>query len=196
MACSVCVGRWVMLNVLQQIIKWRSEGIFLRVAVNVSAKQLIDQSIYSDLKNALGEAGLTESPIDIELTESCLIENEAGALKLMKQFQELGAQVHLDDFGTGYSSLSQLARVPIDAIKLDQSFVRDINKQPVSQSLVRAIVAVAKALELQVIAEGIETKAEEKFVLTNGVDGRQGYFYAKPMPAEQLGHWLKHPARV
>jgi c-di-GMP phosphodiesterase Gmr len=193
----VPLGRWVMLNVLQQIIKWRSEGIYLRVAVNVSAKQLIDQSIYSDLKQALSEAGLTECPIDIELTESCLIENEAGALTLMKQFQELGAQVHLDDFGTGYSSLSQLARVPIDAIKLDQSFVRNINKQPVAQSLVRAIVAVAKALELKVIAEGIETKAEEKFVLTNGVDGRQGYYYAKPMPAEQLGHWLaKHPARV
>ena len=193
----VPLGRWVMLNVLRQIIKWRREGIYLRVAVNVSAKQLIDQSIYSDLKQALSEAGLTDCPIDIELTESCLIENEAGALKLMKQFQELGAQVHLDDFGTGYSSLAQLARVPIDAIKLDQSFVRNINKQPVAQSLVRAVVAVAKALELQVIAEGIETKAEEKFVLTNGVDGRQGYYYAKPMPAEQLGHWLaKHPARV
>jgi len=192
----VPLGRWVMLKVLQQILQWRSAGIYLRVAVNVSAKQLIDQSIYSDLKNALSAAGLTESPVDIELTESCLIENEAEALKLMKQFQELGAQIHLDDFGTGYSSLSQLARVPIDAIKLDQSFVRNINKQPVSQSLVRAIVAVAKTLNLQVIAEGIETKAEEKFVLTNGVDGRQGYYYAKPMPAEQLGHWLKHPARV
>lgn len=193
----VPLGRWVMLNVLQQIIKWRSEGIYLRVAVNVSAKQLIDQSIYTDLKHALNEAGLTDCPIDIELTESCLIENEAGALMLMKQFQELGAQVHLDDFGTGYSSLSQLARVPIDAIKLDQSFVRNINKQPVAQSLVRAIVAVAKALKLQVIAEGIETKAEEKFVMASGVDGRQGYYYAKPMPAEELGHWLaKHPARV
>jgi cyclic di-GMP phosphodiesterase Gmr len=193
----VPLGRWVMLNVLQQIIKWRSEGIYLRVAVNVSAKQLIDESIYTDLKHALNEAGITDCPIDIELTESCLIENEAGALRLMKQFQELGAQVHLDDFGTGYSSLSQLARVPIDAIKLDQSFVRNINKQPVAQSLVRAIVAVAKALKLQVIAEGIETKAEEKFVMANGVDGRQGYYYAKPMPAEQLGHWLaKHPARV
>ncbi|WP_455853061.1 cyclic di-GMP phosphodiesterase [Pantoea endophytica] len=193
----VPLGRWVMLNVLQQIIKWRSEGIYLRVAVNVSAKQLIDESIYTDLKHALNDAGITDCPIDIELTESCLIENEAGALRLMKQFQELGAQVHLDDFGTGYSSLSQLARVPIDAIKLDQSFVRNINKQPVAQSLVRAIVAVAKALKLQVIAEGIETKAEEKFVMANGVDGRQGYYYAKPMPAEQLGHWLaKHPARV
>jgi cyclic di-GMP phosphodiesterase Gmr len=193
----VPLGRWVMLNVLKQIILWRQQGIFLRVAVNVSARQLIDQSIYTDLKQALHEANITDCPIDIELTESCLIENETEALKLMKQFQELGAQVHLDDFGTGYSSLSQLARVPINAIKLDQSFIRDINKQPVSQSLVRAIVAVAKALDLQVIAEGIETPDEEKFVLKSGVDGRQGYYYAKPMPAEQFGHWLaKHPARV
>lgn len=193
----VPLGRWVMLNVLKQIIAWREQGIFLRVAVNVSARQLIDQSIYTDLKQALHEANITDCPIDIELTESCLIENETEALTLMKQFQELGAQVHLDDFGTGYSSLSQLARVPINAIKLDQSFIRDINKQPVSQSLVRAIVAVAKALDLQVIAEGIETLDEEKFVLKSGVDGRQGYYYAKPMPAEQFGHWLaKHPARV
>ena len=193
----VPLGRWVMLNVLRQIVQWRSEGIDLRVAVNVSARQLIDQSIYSDLKQALAESDLATSPIDIELTESCLIENEAQALALMKQFQELGAQVHLDDFGTGYSSLSQLARVPINAIKLDQSFIRNVNQQPVSQSLVRAIVAVAKALDLQVIAEGIETRAEEEFIINSGVDGRQGYYYAKPMPAEQFGHWLaKHPARV
>ncbi|MFH8134632.1 cyclic di-GMP phosphodiesterase [Pantoea osteomyelitidis] len=193
----VPLGRWVMLNVLKQIMQWRSQGIDLRVAVNVSARQLIDQSIYSDLKQALAESNLESSPIDIELTESCLIENETQALALMKQFQELGAQVHLDDFGTGYSSLSQLARVPINAIKLDQSFIRNVNQQPVSQSLVRAIVAVARALDLQVIAEGIETRSEEQFVINSGVDGRQGYYYAKPMPAEQFGHWLaKHPARV
>ncbi|WP_017346246.1 cyclic di-GMP phosphodiesterase [Pantoea sp. A4] len=192
----VPLGRWVMLAVLHQVVEWQKQGIFLRVAVNVSARQLLDQSIYSDLRQALSDCGLTTCPIDIELTESCLIENEALALTLMKQFQELGAEVHLDDFGTGYSSLSQLARVPINAIKLDQSFIRNINQQPVSQSLVRAIVAVADALGLAVIAEGIETAEEEKFVLDNGVDGRQGYLYAKPMPAEQLGHWLKHPAQV
>jgi len=193
----VPLGRWVMLNVLKQIIAWREQNIYLRVAVNVSARQLLDQTIYSDLKQALTDAGLTECPVDIELTESCLIENEAEALKLMRKFQELGAQIHLDDFGTGYSSLSQLARVPINAIKLDQSFIRNVNKRPVSQSLVRAIVAVAKALDLQVIAEGIETVDEEAFVLKSGVDGRQGYFYAKPMPADQFGHWLaQHPARV
>lgn len=179
-----------MLSVLEQILRWRKQGIDLRVAVNVSPRQLIDQSIYTDLKLALDQAGLEICPIDIELTESCLIENEEQALALMKQFQTLGAAVHLDDFGTGYSSLSQLARVPIDAIKLDQSFIRGVNQQVVSQSLVRAIVAVAKALNLQVIAEGIETEQEAEFVMANGVDTRQGFLYAKPMPADELEHWL------
>ncbi|KOC90325.1 cyclic di-GMP phosphodiesterase [Winslowiella iniecta] len=188
----VPLGRWVMLSVLAQIIAWREQGITLRVAVNVSARQLIDQGIYSDLKQALQQAGIEGCPIDIELTESCLIDNEEQALSLMKQFQQLGAEVHLDDFGTGYSSLSQLARIPVNAIKLDQSFVRGVDSQPVSQSLVRAIVAVAKALELRVIAEGIETEAEEQFVIASGVDSRQGFYYAKPMPADQLGHWLRH----
>ncbi|MDR7342577.1 cyclic di-GMP phosphodiesterase Gmr [Pantoea alhagi] len=192
----VPLGRWVMLTVLQQIVDWRRQGIYLRVAVNVSARQLIDQSIYNDLKQALQLNGMTASPIDIELTESCLIENEQQALTLMHQFRELGAEVHLDDFGTGYSSLSQLARVPIDAIKLDQSFVRDVHKQPIAQSLVRAIVAVAKALNLRVIAEGIENEQEEQFLLDNEVDERQGYYYAKPMPADKLEHWLaQRPAK-
>lgn len=192
----VPLGRWVMLTALQQIIAWRRQGIHLRVAVNVSARQLLDQSIYNDLKEALQQNGISVSPIDIELTESCLIENEQQALRLMNQFRELGAEVHLDDFGTGYSSLSQLARVPIDAIKLDQSFVRSVNERPVSQSLVHAIVAVAKALHLRVIAEGVETELEEQFLLENGVDERQGYYYGKPMPADQLEHWLaQRPAK-
>ncbi len=110
----------------------------------------------------------------------------------MKQFQQLGAEVHLDDFGTGYSSLSQLARVPINAIKLDQSFVRDVTSQQVSQSLVRAIVAVARALDLQVIAEGIETREELQFVQENGADIIQGYYYARPMPVAEFEHWLAH----
>lgn len=186
----VPLGRWVMLTALEQIMRWREKGIFLRVAVNVSPRQLLDQSILADLQQALHTLGLDASPIDIELTESCLIENEEKALALMEQFKRLGAQIHLDDFGTGYSSLSQLARVPIDAIKLDQSFVRGVNHQPVSQSLVRAIVAVAEALDLTVIAEGIETAEEEAFVLASGVDTRQGYLYARPMLAEALEAWL------
>lgn len=187
----VPLGRWVMLDVVRQVAKWRDKGISLRVAVNVSARQLADQTIFSDLKQALKDLNFEYCPIDVELTESCLIENEELALSVIQQFSRLGAQIHLDDFGTGYSSLSQLARFPIDAIKLDQSFVRDIHKQSISQSLVRAIVAVAQALNLQVIAEGVESAKEDAFLTKNGVNERQGYLFAKPMPAAAFERWLK-----
>ncbi len=187
----VPLGRWVMLDVVRQVAKWRDKGINLRVAVNVSARQLADQTIFSDLKQALKDLSFEYCPIDVELTESCLIENEELALSVILQFSRLGAQIHLDDFGTGYSSLSQLARFPIDAIKLDQAFVRDIHKQSISQSLVRAIVAVAQALNLQVIAEGVESAKEDAFLTKNGVNERQGYLFAKPMPAAAFERWLK-----
>nr|WP_205913764.1 cyclic di-GMP phosphodiesterase [Enterobacter hormaechei] len=187
----VPLGRWVMLDVVRQVAKWRDKGINMRVAVNVSARQLADQTIFSDLKQALKDLNFEYCPIDVELTESCLIENEELALSVIQQFSRLGAQIHLDDFGTGYSSLSQLARFPIDAIKLDQSFVRDIHKQSIPQSLVRAIVAVAQALNLQVIAEGVESAKEDAFLTKNGVNERQGYLFAKPMPAAAFERWLK-----
>ncbi len=187
----VPLGRWVMLEVVRQLAKWRDKGIHLRVAVNVSARQLADQTIFSDLKQALHDLNFEYCPIDVELTESCLIENADLALSVIQQFSALGAQVHLDDFGTGYSSLSQLARFPLDAIKLDQSFVREIHKQSVSQSLVRAIVAVAQALNLQVIAEGVENAKEDAFLTKNGVNERQGFLFAKPMPAAAFERWFK-----
>jgi len=187
----VPLGRWVMLDVVRQVAKWRDKGINLRVAVNVSARQLADQTIFSDLKQALKDLSFEYCPIDVELTESCLIENEELALSVIQQFSRLGAQIHLDDFGTGYSSLSQLARFPIDAIKLDQAFVRDIHKQSISQSLVRAIVAVAQALNLQVIAEGVESAKEDAFLTKNGVNERQGYLFAKPMPVVAFERWFK-----
>ena len=187
----VPLGRWVMLDVVRQVAKWRKKGINLRVAVNISARQLADQTIFSDLKQALKDLDFEYCPIDVELTESCLIENEELAQSVIQQFSDLGAQVHLDDFGTGYSSLSQLARFPIDAIKLDQSFVRDIHKQSVSQSLVRAIVAVAQALNLQVIAEGVESAKEDAFLIKNGVNERQGFLFAKPMTASAFERWYR-----
>ena len=187
----VPLGRWVMLDVVRQVAKWRDKGINLRVAVNVSARQLADQTIFSDLKQALKDLSFEYCPIDVELTESCLIENEELALSVIQQFSRLGAQIHLDDFGTGYSSLSQLARFPIDAIKLDQAFVRDIHKQSISQSLGRAIVAVAQALNLQGIAEGGESAKEDAVLTKNGVTERQGYLFATPLPAAAFERWLK-----
>ncbi|ATM88077.1 cyclic di-GMP phosphodiesterase [Yersinia enterocolitica] len=189
------LGKWVLQTSMQQAVDWKKRGINLRVAVNVSARQLIDEAIVTSFRESLEASNLEYSLVDVELTESCLIDDEDAAINIMKQLRHLGAQVHLDDFGTGYSSLSQLARIPIDAIKLDQSFVRDIDNNPISQSLVRAIIVVAEALKMRVIAEGVETKGEEMFLDSIGIDEKQGFLYAKPMLADELEHWLvtQHP---
>ncbi|MCG2604443.1 MAG: EAL domain-containing protein, partial [Achromobacter sp.] len=190
------LGVWVMREAARQAAAWKREGLDLRVAVNMSARQLDDKGVVSEFMRAVNDAGLDPCLLDIELTESCLIEDEVAAIELMKQFRQLGARVHLDDFGTGYSSLSQLARIPLDAIKLDASFVRGVNENPVSQALARAIVAVARTLELKVIAEGVETQEETAFLDTLGVDAKQGYLYAKPMPAAELTTWLAQRRRL
>ncbi|CAI1194658.1 cyclic di-GMP phosphodiesterase [Serratia quinivorans] len=185
------LGRWVLQTAAKQAAQWQRQGLPLRVAVNLSARQLVDDSIVEDLVQVLQHNQLTPCLLDFELTESSLIEDEKRAREVITRLRELGAQVHLDDFGTGYSSLAQLARIPLDAIKLDKSFVRGVNDNPVSQSLVRAIVAAAEALKFRVIAEGVETESENRFLDEIGVDEKQGFLFARPMLPEQLEHWLQ-----
>ncbi|MFC0402763.1 cyclic di-GMP phosphodiesterase [Paraburkholderia rhizosphaerae] len=190
------LGRWVMQTAAAQAAQWKARGLPLRVAINVSARQLVDTAVVRHFSEALQCANLDPCLIDLELTESCLIEDEAAAIDLITQFRELGAQVHLDDFGTGYSSLSQLGRIPLDMIKLDRSFVRSINSDKKAQALVRSMVAVAQALQLQVVAEGIETEAEELFMKGLGVEFVQGYLYSQPMPAAEFEQWLADRQKV
>jgi c-di-GMP phosphodiesterase Gmr len=190
------LGRWVMNAAAAQAARWQAQGLDLRIAINVSPRQLVDTAIVRYFQEALQHACLDECPLDIELTESCLIENEAAAISLIKEFRKLGAEVHLDDFGSGYSSLSQLARIPFDAIKLDRSFVTAIDVNPKSQAVVRSMVAVAQELRIEVLAEGIETQAEEEFLKTAGIDCVQGYLYGKPMPAGEFEAWLANRRRL
>ncbi|MGQ8776744.1 cyclic di-GMP phosphodiesterase [Serratia sp. NA_112.1] len=185
------LGRWVLQTAAKQAAQWQRQGLPLRVAVNLSARQLVDDSIVEDLAQVLQHNQLTPCLLDFELTESSLIEDEKRAREVITRLCQMGAQVHLDDFGTGYSSLAQLARIPLDAIKLDKSFVRGVNDNPVSQSLVRAIVAAAEALKFRVIAEGVETESENRFLDEIGVDEKQGFLFARPMLPEQLEHWLQ-----
>ncbi|TQI77835.1 cyclic di-GMP phosphodiesterase Gmr [Serratia fonticola] len=185
------LGRWVLQTAAKQAAKWQQQGLNIRIAVNLSARQLVDDSIVNDLVEVLRENQLAPCMLDFELTESSLIEDENRAREVITRLRTLGAQVHLDDFGTGYSSLAQLARIPLDAIKLDQSFVRGVNLAPVSQSLIRAIVAAAEALQFKVIAEGVETESENQFLDCVGVDEKQGFLFARPMLPEQLEHWLQ-----
>ncbi len=184
------LGKWVIDTATQQAADWQRKGLNLRIAVNLSGRQLGNCALVSDFTEAMQNSGMKNCMLDFELTESCLVEDEKAAVVMINQLHKLGAEVHLDDFGTGYSSLSQLARIPLDCIKLDQSFVRGINNNTVSQALVRAIVAVARTLQLAVVAEGVETPEEEQLIDEIGVDSKQGFLYAKPMPADELEHWL------
>ncbi|PLC52581.1 cyclic di-GMP phosphodiesterase [Pollutimonas nitritireducens] len=191
----VPLGKWVMRTAAKQAASWLASGLNIRVAINVSARQLSNSFVVQDFAQAIRESGHASCLLDIELTESCLIEDEAMALAAIRQFRELGAQIHLDDFGTGYSSLSQVARLPLDMIKLDRSFVSAINEKPTSQALVRSMVAVAEQLKIQVVAEGVETDAEAEFLKSIGVDYAQGYLYARPMPAKEFADWLNNKGK-
>ncbi|MEK7899660.1 EAL domain-containing protein, partial [Burkholderia contaminans] len=190
------LGRWVMRTAAAQAAAWKAKGLGIRIAVNVSARQLQDMNIVHQMASILDAAGLKPGLLDIELTESCFIEDEDAANGLMRQFRQLGAQIHLDDFGTGYSSLSQLSRLPLDAIKLDRSFITGIDRNPRSQALVRSVVSLAKALNFAVVAEGVETRAEAEFLKQLDVDHAQGYYYARPMPAQAFEAWLAETRKL
>jgi cyclic di-GMP phosphodiesterase Gmr len=180
---------------------WAKKGLDLRIAINLSARQLLVGTLVEDFTHAILSNDVFPSRIDLELTESCVIEDERAALRLIRMFRELGAQVHLDDFGTGYSSLSQLARLPLDAVKLDGSFIKSIHTDVKAQALVRSMVVVGHELHLRVVAECIETEEQAEFLRRIGVDYAQGYLFGKPMKAGDLEAWIaarsnKPPLRV
>ncbi|MDO8416507.1 MAG: cyclic di-GMP phosphodiesterase [Agitococcus sp.] len=192
----VPLGAWVLRTAAKQAAEWHAKGLFLRIAVNVSARQLRTDEVIAELEAALLLAKLDYCPIDIELTESCLAQDEAFAYSLIERFRALGAGVHLDDFGTGYSSLSQLGRLPLDVIKLDRSFIATIHESDRAQALVRAMVAVAQELGLAIVAEGVETAVQEQFLARIGVTYSQGYLHSRPLRAADLELWQGVEYRV
>jgi cyclic di-GMP phosphodiesterase Gmr len=190
------LGRWVVHAAASQAAQWKANGHNIRVSVNVSPRQLRDIEIISHFGSVLESVGLQQGLLDIELTESCFIDDEDTALRLMHQFRQLGARICLDDFGTGYSSLSQLSRIPLDVIKLDRSFITGIDSNTRAQALVRSMVAIARALSFTVVAEGVESLSEAEFLKHVGVDHAQGYLYAKPMPADEFETWLAEKRKL
>ncbi|MFZ6691022.1 cyclic di-GMP phosphodiesterase [Undibacterium sp. SXout20W] len=183
------IGFWVMEAAVAQAVEWKRKGITLRIAINVSARQLQRPTLVRDFKELLMKADILPSVIDIELTESCLVDDEEFALKLIAEFKALGSEVHLDDFGTGYSSLSQLSRMPLDVLKLDRSFIHCIDTDIKAQRLLRSIVAVAQELHMKVVAEGIESPSQFEFLTSIGVDYGQGYLFGRPMSADVFEKW-------
>lgn len=179
------LGQWVLETACAQLAAWQQSPVtrHLVLAVNVSAKQFRQADFVTRLQAAIERHAVTPRLLKIEITEGMLLENMEETIARMQALKAIGVQFSLDDFGTGYSSLQYLKRLPLDQIKIDQSFVRDIAENDNDRAIVRTIIAMAKSLKLGIIAEGVETDTQWTFLLDNGCYHFQGYLFGKPMPA-------------
>ena len=183
------IGRWILGEACRQIEAWRVAGLAVpTIAVNISGRQFAHKDFLAVLGGVLQRDGFDPKHLQLEITESILMGDVQGNIQTMGEIQKLGLKLSLDDFGTGYSSLSYLRYFPIDELKIDQSFVKDIGAagKDNSSSLVIAIIAMARALKLKVVAEGVETQAQATFLAEQGCDQWQGYFFGRPMPAKDF----------
>jgi diguanylate cyclase len=188
----VPIGDWVLAEACRQQRAWMLEGLpALRLAVNISPLQFRQPDFTKRVARLLDETGVDPAFIEFELTEGIIMHDAARVLDMLRELKDLGVHLSLDDFGTGFSNLGYLNRYPIERMKIDQSFVRGMDQMPINQSIVRSIVALAKSLGLQVVAEGVETAAELVLVRECQCDEYQGYLLAEPMPAQVLADWLR-----
>jgi len=186
----VAIGEWVLRTAVAQLKSWIDAGVApMVVAVNLSAVQFRHAGLPAVVSRALSDTGLPAQYLELELTES-VTANPAAAIAMMDALHGLGVRLSLDDFGTGYSSLSYLKRFPLHTLKIDQSFVRDIDTDPDDRAIVQAIIQMARALNLKTIAEGVETDAQHQFLRREGCDMMQGYRFCRPMDAAALEMWI------
>lgn len=185
------LGLWVLREACRQFAEWHEDGLLEYISVNVSSRQR-GLGLTADLvEEALSDNGLDGSSLALEITESLFLEQSEDVIAWLNSLKKLGLRLSIDDFGTGYSSLSYLKRFPIDIIKIDRSFISDISDDVGGDSLVDAILAMAKSLGLSTIAEGVTSKAQIKFLEERGCDFFQGFYFSQPIPADQFREWLR-----
>lgn len=191
------VGRWVIERAAKQYREWLGQGLAApRIAVNVSALQLAQRDFISSLDATLAAYPEAATGLDIELTESVLMDDLTGNIEKLRAVKSRGLQVSIDDFGTGYSSLGYLSRLPLDALKVDRSFINDMAEDPQQMSIVTAIISLAHAIDLKVIAEGVETPQQAQLLRLLRCDQIQGYLLARPEPAETVAKLLTGPMQI
>ncbi|MGE3570825.1 MAG: PAS domain S-box protein [Burkholderiales bacterium] len=189
------VGEWVVAEACAQIRQWELEGIEpVPIAVNLSAKQFLRRDLDRTITHALAAAGVPPRLLELEITESCLMHNPEEAVRLLNALRDAGLKISVDDFGTGYSSLAYLARFPLSALKIDRAFVRNVHSDASSSAIVRAVIDMANNLELQVVAEGVETEEQAEFLRSHGCHQGQGFLFSRPVPAAQLAARLREAA--
>jgi EAL domain-containing protein (putative c-di-GMP-specific phosphodiesterase class I) len=183
--------QWVLDTALRQARAWRDQGLACPVAVNLSARLLHDPSVVDTIVGLLDAWGLDADGLEIEITESAVMADPAGALAILTRLHDRGIRLSIDDFGTGYSSLAYLQRLPIDMIKIDQSFVRELATNGDDAAIARAIVDLGHTLGMGVVAEGVEDDATRARLTALGCDVAQGYYIGRPVPADQLARWVQ-----
>jgi diguanylate cyclase (GGDEF)-like protein/PAS domain S-box-containing protein len=188
----VPIGRWVLRQACEQAREWLKAGLpATTMAVNVSAMEFQDEGFLENLTLILKESGMDPRALELELTESALMKRVEATAAILHTLKESGVQIAVDDFGTGYSSLSYLRKFPIDSLKIDQSFVRQIGRGTDDAAIVTAVISMARSLKLRVVAEGVETSKELEFLKAHECDEAQGYYFGRPMPADQFAILLK-----
>ena len=189
----VPIGEWVLRTACAQLQAWQASKDFprLTMAVNLSARQFKQQDIVGTISRALRDTGCDAASLELEITESIVMENPEAAAATLERLSDMGVRLSIDDFGTGYSSLSYLKRFPIDALKIDRSFVRDITTDPDDAAIAKAVIALARSLKLHVIAEGVETAEQLEFLRKQQCDQMQGYYLSRPLAADALEQLLK-----
>lgn len=186
------LGDWIMLNACRQARAWQQAGYpELRLAVNVSGRQFRQPGFAERVADILQESGLPAHCLELELTESCLVDRPDDVRRILEHLRRLGVHIAVDDFGTGYSSLSYLKMFPLNRIKIDRSFVRDLDKDADDAAIVTAIIAMAHSLGMSVLAEGVETEQHLAFLRTRNCDEVQGFYHSRPLPAEEFAPFLR-----
>lgn len=184
------IGEWVLNEACKQNKTWQAAGFApVFISVNLSGKQFKQQNLIKVIDHAMSEVRLDPKYLELEITES-IIQDTKSTADILRELRNLGLKIAVDDFGTGYSSLSYLRRFPLDTLKIDRSFVKDIAKDPDSEAIVKAIIAMAHCLKLKVIAEGVETEEQLKFLSDEGCDEFQGYLISPPLPADEVVRFL------
>ena len=193
----VPVGRWVLETACLQAVEWQQAGLDIpSVSVNLSARQLQSDTLLGDVADALSRSGLAPACLDLEITESMLMQNADSAVHLLNSLKATGVTLSLDDFGTGYSSLAYLKRFPLDAVKVDRSFVQDIAADSDDASITRAVITMAHHLKLKVVAEGVETSEQLSLLISHQCDIIQGYFFSRPLPVGGMAELLQADKRL
>lgn len=185
------LSQWVINEALNQNRRWQQLGLpSMRIAVNLSARQFIDSDLLSDTLKALQDSGIDPSLLELEITESMMMHNTEKTVQILSELRRIGIRIAIDDFGIGYSSLSHLKQFPVDIIKIDRSFIKDIPGDKADEAITEAIIAMSKSLKIKVVAEGVESLEQLRFLRARGCDEIQGYFFSRPIPADDFARLL------